>query len=80
MAEAARFTIGVRASCPDGFCGTVSRLVIDPVARTVTHLVGGLGSARGQRPGGQPGPDPGDVGVGRLVVGDPGDGLADRIR
>ncbi len=39
MAEAARFTIGVRASCPDGFCGTVSRLVIDPVARTVTHLV-----------------------------------------
>jgi hypothetical protein len=39
MAEPARFTIGAEASCSDGFCGTVSRLVIDPAARTVTHLV-----------------------------------------
>ncbi len=39
MAEAMRFTIGARASCSDGFCGEVSRLIIDPAARTVTHLV-----------------------------------------
>ncbi len=39
MAEAASFTIGAEASCSDGFCGKVSRLIIDPVARTVTHLV-----------------------------------------
>jgi hypothetical protein len=39
MAEPTRFTIGAEASCSDGFCGKVSRLIIDPVARTVTHLV-----------------------------------------
>ncbi len=39
MAEATEFTIGARAQCSDGFCGEVSRLVIDPAARTVTHLV-----------------------------------------
>ena len=39
MAEAAEFTIGARASCSDGFCGEVSRLIIDPATRTVTHLV-----------------------------------------
>jgi hypothetical protein len=39
MAEPARFTIGAEASCSDGFCGKVSRLVMDPVALTVTHLV-----------------------------------------
>ena len=39
MAEAAEFTIGAKASCSDGFCGKVSRLVMDPVALTVTHLV-----------------------------------------
>jgi hypothetical protein len=38
MAEAG-FTIGAEASCSDGFCGEVSRLIIDPAARTVTHLV-----------------------------------------
>jgi sporulation protein YlmC with PRC-barrel domain len=38
MAEA-EFTIGAKASCSDGFCGEVSRLVIDPTTRTVTHLV-----------------------------------------
>jgi len=38
MAEA-ELTIGAEASCSDGFCGKVSRLVIDPAARTVTHLV-----------------------------------------
>jgi hypothetical protein len=39
MAATARLTIGTEATCSDGPCGTVSRLVIDPVARTVTHLV-----------------------------------------
>jgi hypothetical protein len=35
----AEFTIGGQASCSDGFCGEVSRMVLDPAARTVTHLV-----------------------------------------
>lgn len=39
MAEAAGFTIGAEASCSDGVCGKVSRVIIDPVALTVTHLV-----------------------------------------
>jgi sporulation protein YlmC with PRC-barrel domain len=39
MAETTEFTIGAEASCTDGDCGKVSRVVIDPLARTVTHLV-----------------------------------------
>jgi sporulation protein YlmC with PRC-barrel domain len=39
LATETEFTIGARASCLDGPCGEVSRLVIDPAARTVTHLV-----------------------------------------
>ena len=35
----AQFTIGAEASCTDGPCGEVSRVVVDPVARAVTHLV-----------------------------------------
>jgi sporulation protein YlmC with PRC-barrel domain len=35
----AQFTIGADASCTDGSCGQVSRVVVDPVARAVTHLV-----------------------------------------
>jgi hypothetical protein len=35
----AEFTLGARASCSDGFCGEVRRTIIDPAARTVTHLV-----------------------------------------
>ncbi len=35
----AEFTLGSRASCSDGFCGVVSRTILDPAARTVTHLV-----------------------------------------
>jgi hypothetical protein len=34
-----QFTIGADASCTDGVCGEVSRVVVDPVARAVTHLV-----------------------------------------
>jgi sporulation protein YlmC with PRC-barrel domain len=33
------FTIGAAATCSDGPCGAVSRVVIDPVARELTHLV-----------------------------------------
>jgi sporulation protein YlmC with PRC-barrel domain len=39
MADAAEFTIGAEASCSDGPVGKVSRVVVDPVARALTHLV-----------------------------------------
>jgi len=39
VAEATEFTIGAKASCTDGSCGEVSRLIIDPAAGVVTHLV-----------------------------------------
>ena len=39
MAETTPFTIGANVSCTDGACGEVSRLIVDPVAETVTHLV-----------------------------------------
>jgi hypothetical protein len=39
MPQETRFTIGARASCSDRLCGVVSRIIIDPVARIVTHLV-----------------------------------------
>jgi sporulation protein YlmC with PRC-barrel domain len=39
MAETTQFTIGADANCTDGICGEVSRVVVDPIARTVTHLV-----------------------------------------
>jgi sporulation protein YlmC with PRC-barrel domain len=38
MADAT-FTIGAAAACSDGPLGEVSRVVVDPVAREVTHLV-----------------------------------------
>jgi sporulation protein YlmC with PRC-barrel domain len=33
------FTIGAAALCSDGPCGAVSRVVVDPLARELTHLV-----------------------------------------
>ena len=39
VADATEFTIGAKANCSDGACGEVSRLIIDPAAGTVTHLV-----------------------------------------
>jgi hypothetical protein len=33
------FTIGAAASCTDGPCGLLARIIVDPVARAVTHLV-----------------------------------------
>ncbi len=34
-----QFTIGADVSCTDGVCGEVSRVVVDPLTRAVTHLV-----------------------------------------
>jgi sporulation protein YlmC with PRC-barrel domain len=39
MAQTGQFVIGADVSCTDGPCGQVTRVVVDPVARTVTHLV-----------------------------------------
>jgi sporulation protein YlmC with PRC-barrel domain len=39
MAETVQFTIGADAVCTDGTCGQVIRVVVDPVADEVTHLV-----------------------------------------
>ncbi len=39
MPAAEEFTIGAEVSCSDGDCGQVRRVVVDPVARAVTHLV-----------------------------------------
>ena len=39
MTDTTQFTIGAQAHCTDGSCGEVSRLVVDPVALAVTHLV-----------------------------------------
>jgi sporulation protein YlmC with PRC-barrel domain len=39
MAETVQFTIGAKASCGDGTCGEVTRVIVDPVAEAVTHLV-----------------------------------------
>ncbi len=33
------FAIGAAARCADGVCGKVTRVVVDPVKRAVTHLV-----------------------------------------
>ncbi len=39
MADATLVTIGAEVSCSDGVCGKVTRVVVDPVARSVTDLV-----------------------------------------
>src|SRR5450756_903089 len=39
MADTVQFTIGTEASCTDGAVGKVSRVIVDPVAEKVTHLV-----------------------------------------
>src|SRR5579875_472220 len=39
MTETTQFTIGTQARCSDGDCGTVSRVVVNPVAKAVTHIV-----------------------------------------
>jgi sporulation protein YlmC with PRC-barrel domain len=39
VANVTRFTIGVETHCVDGTCGELSRLVVDPISQSVTHLV-----------------------------------------
>lgn len=39
MTSTETFSIGSKVSCSDGHCGELRRVVIDPVARTLTHLV-----------------------------------------
>jgi hypothetical protein len=39
MAVTSQFTIGTEASCSDGAAGRVSRVIVDPLAEKVTHLV-----------------------------------------
>src|ERR1700722_20184471 len=39
MAQPAEFVIGADATCSDGPCGQVTRVVVNPVAEAVTHLV-----------------------------------------
>lgn len=39
MAKETQFAIGAQASCSDGSCGEVRRLVIDPATERITHLV-----------------------------------------
>jgi len=41
MSGSVQFTIGSEVSCSDGPGGTLKRVVIDPVAKTLTHLVVG---------------------------------------
>jgi sporulation protein YlmC with PRC-barrel domain len=49
MATETEFTIGTRASCSDGPCGEVRRIIFDPAAGTVTHLV--IGQKHHEGPG-----------------------------
>ena len=37
--ETTEFTIGSEVSCSDGVCGELRRVVVDPIARALTHLV-----------------------------------------
>jgi sporulation protein YlmC with PRC-barrel domain len=39
VVERAVFAIGTEVTCTDGPCGELTRVVVDPIARAVTHLV-----------------------------------------
>ena len=39
MSETVEFTIGAEVFCEEGTCGVLRRVVIDPIARAITHLV-----------------------------------------
>ena len=39
MSSPAEFTLGVEVLCTDGVCGSFKRVVVDPVAHVLTHLV-----------------------------------------
>jgi sporulation protein YlmC with PRC-barrel domain len=44
MSETMEFDIGSEVDCTDGVCGKLSRLVVDPVAQSITHIVVDPGS------------------------------------
>lgn len=48
MSDTTEFTIGSEVSCSDGMCGKLTRVVVDPVARSLTHLVVEPKHGRGQ--------------------------------
>jgi sporulation protein YlmC with PRC-barrel domain len=37
--EATQFAIGAKVNCRSGHCGKLTRVIIDPIRRTLTHLV-----------------------------------------
>jgi len=37
--ESTQFTIGAEVSCSDGSCGKLTRVIINPISRTLTHIV-----------------------------------------
>ena len=39
MSETTQYTIGAAVACNDGVCGKLNRVVVDPAARVLTHLV-----------------------------------------
>jgi sporulation protein YlmC with PRC-barrel domain len=39
MTDTADYVIGTEVSCSDGACGELRRVVVDPIARVLTHLV-----------------------------------------
>lgn len=47
MSESEDFTIGSDVLCSDGACGELTRVVVDPIARALTHLVVGPRHGRG---------------------------------
>jgi sporulation protein YlmC with PRC-barrel domain len=49
MTQSAVFTIGAKVNCSDDVCGQLSRVIIDPISREVTHLV--VQPASGHGPG-----------------------------
>jgi sporulation protein YlmC with PRC-barrel domain len=48
-ADMTEFTIGTDASCSDGPCGKLTRLIVDPETQAVTHLVIGPEHRGGRR-------------------------------
>jgi hypothetical protein len=47
MSGSGQFTIGSEVACSDGACGELRRVVVDPVARALTHLVVEAGHRQG---------------------------------
>jgi sporulation protein YlmC with PRC-barrel domain len=39
VSDGTQFIIGTEVACSDGACGDLRRVVVDPVARAITHLV-----------------------------------------